>query len=113
MVAHERVKYEITLGRIAGSFMLRPISNWRISPMGLVPKKTSGWSLLTHLSYPSGNSVNDFIDENLTNVQYSKFDNVICIIQTLDEHVKIGNIHINAAFRLFPCYPGDFDLLGF
>jgi hypothetical protein len=56
--------------------MFRPISNWWISPMGLVHKKTSGWSLLAHLSYLSGNSVNDFIDENLTNVQYSKFDNV-------------------------------------
>jgi hypothetical protein len=51
------------------------------------------------LSYPPGNSVNDFIDEKLTTVQYSKFDNVIYIIQTLNEHVKIGNIHIKSAFR--------------
>ena len=81
--------------------------------MGLVPEKTSGWSLITYLSYPHGNCVNDFIDEKLTTVQYSKFDNVICIIQTLGEHVEIGNIHIKSAFRLLPCYPGDFDLLGF
>jgi hypothetical protein len=27
--------------------------------MGLVPEKTSGWSLITYLSYPPGNSVND------------------------------------------------------
>jgi hypothetical protein len=45
--------------------------------MGLVPKKTSGWSLITHLSFPPANSVNDFIDEKLTNVQYYKFDHVI------------------------------------
>ena len=81
--------------------------------MGLVPKKTSGWSLITHLSYPPGNSVNDFIDEKPTTVQYSKFDNVISIIQTLGEHVKIGKIHIKSAFQLLPCYPGHFDLLGF
>jgi hypothetical protein len=73
--------------------------------MGLVHEKTSGWGLITYLSYPPGNSVNDFIDEKLTTVQYSKFDNVICIIQTLGEHVKIGSIHIKSAFRLFPCYP--------
>jgi hypothetical protein len=54
----------------------------------LVPKNTSGWSLITYLSYPPGNSVNDFIDEKLTTVQYSKFDNVIYIIQTLNEHVN-------------------------
>jgi hypothetical protein len=47
-------------------------------------------SLTTHLSYPPGHSVADFIDETLTTVQYSKFDNIISIIQTLGEHVKIG-----------------------
>ena len=70
--------------------------------MGLVPKKTSVWHLITHLSIPPGNSVNDFIDEKLTTVQYSKFDNVISIIQTLGEHVKIGKIDIKSAFRLLP-----------
>ena len=81
--------------------------------MGLVPKKTSGWRLITHWSIPPGNSVNDFIDEKLTTVQYSKFDNVISIIQTLGEHVKIGKIYIKSAFRLFSCYPEDFNLLSF
>jgi hypothetical protein len=98
MVAYERVKHEITLGRIAGSFRFRPIPNWRSSPMGLVPEKTSRWNLITHLSYPPGNSVNDFIDENLTTVQYSKFDNVISIIQTLGEHVKIGKFIVSLHF---------------
>ena len=51
-------------------------------PIGKVPTKTSAWRLITHLSYPTGNSVHDFIDEKLTTVQYSKFDNVISIIQT-------------------------------
>jgi hypothetical protein len=66
--------------------------------MGLVPKKTSGWRLITHWSIPPGNSVNDFIDENLTTVQYSKFDNVISIIQTLGEHVKIGKFILSLHF---------------
>ena len=69
MVAYERVEHEIPLGRIAGPFSIRPISNMRCSPMGLVPKNTSGWSLITRFSYPPVNSVNDFIDENLTTVQ--------------------------------------------
>ena len=45
------------------------------------------------MSYPPGNSVNDFIDEKLTAVQYSKFEYVISIIQTLCEHVKIGGMY--------------------
>ena len=113
MVVYERVEDDISLGRIGRPSRFRPISNLRSSAIGLVPKKTSGWSLITHLSYPSGNSVNDFIDGTLTTVQYSKFVNVTCIIQTLGEHVMIGNMHIKSAFRRFPCYPGDFDLLVF
>ena len=62
--------------------------------MGLVSKKTSDLSLKTHLSYPPGYSVADFNVETLTTVQYSKFDNIISIIQTLGEHVKIGKIDI-------------------
>jgi hypothetical protein len=62
--------------------------------MGLVSKKTSDLSLKKHLSYPPGYSVADFTDETLTTVQYSKFDNIISIIQTLGEHVKIGKIDI-------------------
>ena len=77
MVVYEWVEHDISLGRIGRPFRFRPISNLRSSLMGLVPEKTSGWSLITHLSYPPANSVNDFIDEKLTTVQYSKFDHVI------------------------------------
>jgi hypothetical protein len=51
--AYERVEHEITLGRIAGPFRSRPISNLRSSRIGLIPKKTSDWSLITHLYYPN------------------------------------------------------------
>jgi hypothetical protein len=81
-VAFEKVENKILLGRIGGPFKFRPISNLRCFPIGLVPKKTSGWRLVTHLFYPTGNNVNDFIDEKLTTVQYSKFDNVISTIHT-------------------------------
>jgi hypothetical protein len=50
VVAYERVEHEISLGRIAGSFRFRPIPNWRSSPMGLVPKKSSRWNLLTQVN---------------------------------------------------------------
>ena len=82
MAAYEKVENEMSLGRIAGPIKFRPISNLRCSLIGLVPKKASGWHLITHLSYSPGNNVNDFIDEKLTTVQYYKFDNIIYIIQT-------------------------------
>ena len=67
----QKVENEINLGRIAGPFQNWPISNLRCSPIGVVPKKTGGWRLIMHLSYPPSNSVNDYIDEQHTAVHYS------------------------------------------
>ena len=104
---------EIKLGRIAGPFRKKPISNLRCSPIGIVPKKSGGFRLITHLSYPPQNSVNDFIDEKFTKVHYSSFDNAVSIVKKLGKGALIGKKDIKSAFRLLPCYPGDFDLLGF
>jgi hypothetical protein len=53
----------------------------RCSPIGVVPKKTGGWRLITHLPYPPSNSVNDYIDEQHTAVHYSSFDNAASIVK--------------------------------
>jgi hypothetical protein len=59
-IALEKVENEIQLGRIAGPFQYSPISNLRCSPIGVIPKKTSGWRLITHLSYPTFVSFSTF-----------------------------------------------------
>ena len=112
-IALEKVENEIQLGRIAGPFQYSPISNLRCSPIGVIPKKTSGWRLITHLSYPTFGSVNDFIDEKFTSVQYSLFDNAVSIVRNLGKGALIRKKDIKSAFRLLPIYPGDFELLGF
>jgi hypothetical protein len=109
-IALEKVENEIQLGRIAGPFQYSPISNLRCSPIGVIPKKTSGWRLITHLSYPTFGSVNDFMGEKFTSVQYSLFDNVVSIVRNLGKGAMIGKKDIKSAFRILP---GDFDLLGF
>jgi hypothetical protein len=109
-IALEKVENEIQIGRIAGPFQYSPISNLRCSPIGVIPKKTSGWRLITHLSYPTFGSVNDFIGEKFTSVQYSLFDNVVSIVRNLGKGALIGKKDIKSAFRILP---GDFDLLGF
>jgi hypothetical protein len=62
------------------------------------------------LSYPTFGSVNDFIGEKFTSVQYSLFDNVVSIVRNLGKGALIGKKDIKSAFRILP---GDFDLLGF
>jgi hypothetical protein len=75
---------------IVGPFQNRPISNLRCSPIGVVPKKTGGWRLITHLSYPPSNSVNDYIDEQHTAIHYSSFDNAVSIVRKLGKGALIG-----------------------
>jgi hypothetical protein len=56
--------------------MLKIFQKW----LGLIPKTMGGIRLITHLSYPPANSVNDFIDEHYTSVKYSSFDNAISMV---------------------------------
>jgi hypothetical protein len=64
----EKINKEINLGRIAGPLTEKPISNLRLNPVGVVPKSNGSWRLISHLSCPLGESVNDFIDSNLASV---------------------------------------------
>ena len=81
---------EIELGPMAGPFKNKPISNLRCSPIGVVPKMTGGFRLITHLSYPKENSVNDFIDERFTKVNYSSFDNIVHSVKRLGKDALCG-----------------------
>lgn len=65
------------------------------------------------MSHPPGLSVNEHIDDSVASVRYSDFDNAVSMIKTLGTGALIGKMDIKSAFRLLPCYPGDFDLLGF
>jgi hypothetical protein len=73
----------VNAGRIAGPFSNRTISNFRVSPIGLVPQKTGRIRSITNLSSPIHGSVNDFIDTSCTSVQYSSFDRAVVMITKL------------------------------
>ena len=109
--AINKLKNEIDLGRMAGPFDNRPISNLRCVLIGLVSKKTGGLRLITHLLYPKRFSVNDHIDETYTKVLYSSFDNVVSMMQKLGKNALLAKMDIKSTFRLLKVYPGDFDLL--
>lgn len=113
-IVRQKIKSEVEAGRVAGPFDNRPLPNMRISPLGLVPKHEPGqYRLIHHLSYPDGNSVNDFIDPDLCSVQYTSFDEVVHMVQDLGRGCLLGKSDIKSAFRLLPVAPHDFDQLGF
>ena len=106
------LKAEVDMGRMLGPFSNIPISTLRISPIGLVEKSDHSWRLITHLSFPEGLSVNDFIDEKHSKVHYSSFDNITEMVSELGKGAELGKVDIHKAFRLLPINPADFDLLG-
>lgn len=113
-IVRQNISTEISAGRVAGPFPTRPLPDLRISPIGLVPKKSPGkFRLIHHLSHPSGESVNDFIDPRICSVQYTSFDEAIFMLQDLGRHCKLFKIDLRNAFRLLPVRHEDFDLLGF
>lgn len=108
----EKIDKEVQLGRILGPFSDPPMFNLRCNPIGLVPKKQGGWRMITNLSYPTGNSVNDFIDPNICSVNYATFDDAISLIAKKGEGALLAKMDISNAFRLLPVCPQDFCLLG-
>ena len=98
-VVRQKIQSEIDAGRVAGPFDQHPIPTLRVSPLGLVPKKEQGeFRLIHHLSYPPGNSLNDFIDPKLCSVQYTSFDEAIHMVQDLGVAVYWGNPTLNQLF---------------
>ena len=54
-IVREKLKKEITAGRIAGPFQDPPFPHMFCSPLGIVPKKNpSEFRLIHHLSFPRG-----------------------------------------------------------
>lgn len=98
----QAVNKDLILGRVAGPFVFSPLLNLRLSPVGMVPKKDGSFRLIHHLheSYPSGSSVNDFIDKSLRSVKYSSFDEPLCILANLGPRAQIARLDIKSAFRL-------------
>ena len=82
--SEKKIAKELSEDKIARPFTEPPFKNFRVSPIDLVEKKTKGeYRMIHHLSYPRGDSVNDFIDPELCTVQYTSFDQAIKMVQTL------------------------------
>jgi len=90
-----------------------PFSVFRVSPLGLVPKKTEGeFRLIHHLSFPKGASLNDGILPEHTCVSYATVEDAIRFTKTVGSGCFLAKTDINNAFRIIPIHPDDYNLLG-
>ena len=90
-----------------------PMPTFRVSPIFLVRKRNGDFRLIHNLSYPTQNSVNEFIDPEFCTVRYSSIDDAIDMINRIGKGGKLAKTDIKSAFRLLRVSPSDFDQLGF
>ena len=83
-------------------------------PLGVVPKKhSSDWRTIYHLSYPEGDSINDYIPKEPYAIQYVRVDDAIRILLSLGQGPYMAKTDQKSAFRLIPIHPDDWHLMGF
>ena len=111
-VVDEALKKEVAENRMAGPYDNPPYNNLHCSGVGVVPKKDNGWRLINHLSAPSGNSINDFIDPKDFSLQYATIDDAIRICHSLGRGALMAKVDLKNAFRLCPVRREDWHLLG-
>ena len=100
-IAEEKISKEIKLGRIAGPFLNPPFPTFRVSPISVIPKKSSSeFRLIHNLSYPHHQSVNDFIDKEDCSVNYSSIDDAVRMIQSLGNNALLAKFDVKSAFKL-------------
>jgi len=108
-----KLQKEIDLGRIKGPFNSPPLENFRVSPIGVVPKKVQNeYRIIQHLSFPEGDSINDFIPKEYTSVHYASVDDATKIIKTLGRDCAMAKCDVRSAFRIIPLHPEEYNLFG-
>ena len=89
-----------------GPFLEPPLDNLICSPVGMVPKKDSDkMHMITHLSYPQGNSINSHMNPHDTSTSYQSFDKY-----GYGAYMPKGDVE--SAFQIVPIAPEDWHLLG-
>lgn len=112
-VVSAKLSKELDAHRLVGPFSSPPFPIFRISPLGLVPKKVEGeFRLIHHLSYPRGSSLNDGISSDHTTVSYATVENAIGLIKSVGPNCFLAKTDVKNAFRIVPIRPEDYDLLG-
>jgi len=115
-IISRKLAKEVQAERINGPYDKQPFAEFKVSPIGVVPKKESGdFRMIHHLSYPrhTGTSVNGQIPPDFTEVSYENVDDAIQIIKSLGRNSYMAKTDICSAFRIIPVHPSDYGLLGF
>lgn len=108
-----KIEKEVLASHLSGPFEMPSLSPFRVSPPGVIPKKTpSEFRLIHHLSSPKGSSVNDGISPEFSSVRYSTIADAIRHIRAVGTGCFSSKTDIKNAVRIIPVHPTDYNLLG-
>ncbi len=109
----EFIQEELRNNRICGPFETRPEGLF-VSPLAAVPKKDSDKPRIIHnLSFPRGDSINDFIPRAFCAVEYETIDRCVELIHKLGPSTLISKADVKTAFRCLRISKQDLKFLGF
>lgn len=113
-IVKSKINAEIAEGRIEGPFSSPPFTDFRLSPLAIVPKKEpNSYRLIHNLSFPAKVSLNDMTDKSRAKVHYASFDDALSILRKFGHGALMSKTDIKSAFRLLPIHPDGFNSLGF
>lgn len=93
---------ELLFTRKARPFLSTPFSHFLGSPMGNIPKKHSQPTklrIITDLSWPAGQSVNDANPKEPYTCSYASLDNAIAYLKMFGPDVVMSKLDLFDAFR--------------
>ena len=100
-IATEKLRKEITAGRIAGPFIAPPLENFVVFPLGIFPKKApNAFRLIQHLSYPQDLSINSGIPAEFSSVCYASIQDAIVFVKRLVSGCYLAKTDIKWDFRI-------------
>ena len=104
---------EISLLSIVGPFESPPFPNLHINRFGVIPKSTPGKrSLITDLSFPHGNSVNDGTAEELCHTRCPSIKSAVKKIIKYGKGALMAKFDLSRAYCNIPICEQDRKLLG-
>jgi len=112
-VIDEFIATELAAGRVLGPVEPVHTRSIHIYRFGLVPKghASGNWRLIVDFSFPSGGSVNDGINRDLSGLQHTLV-NVACQkVLELGRGANLAKFDVSGAFWTVPIHPDDRHLL--
>lgn len=103
---------EVTAGRMAGPYPLHSLPDVHCSGIGVVPKKGGKWRMITHLSAPTGRSINDAIPKEHYSLRYASIDHAVALLHQAGKGAQMAKVDLKSAFRMVPVRREDWQLLG-